>query len=393
MLIASIALAAILVVSGTDIAVRLQTPVSSNTSKSGDKVEAVVITPVLRDGLVALPAGLKLTGTVTEAKPSLKPDERGSLWLQFIALLPPGTNPVAVKTRVVSVDNAREKVDEQGRIVGIVASETLAARLDAGIEKVTEKNSRLGSFLGIARSAMISKEGPSGEIRYEPGVELMLKITEDLTWPAAPEPYEIATFADLNALEKMVNSQPYRTMAEKPPKPSDMTNLMFIATEQALNDTFTAAGWTTAHKLNAESALETMRAIAQMRGYKEAPMSRLLLDGQGSVFDFQKGLNTFEKRHHLRIWRRPVTIEGKPVWVCAATHDIGIEFSQQNRTFIHLIDGEIDKERAKVVTDLLFTGRVKALALVDRPEVPRTLQNATGDNVTTDGRMAVLVLE
>ena len=29
-------------------------------------------------------------------------------------------------------------------------------------------------------------------------------------------------------------------------------------------------------------------------------------------------------------------------WVCAATHDIGIEFSEENRTFIHKIDPRID---------------------------------------------------
>jgi hypothetical protein len=36
---------------------------------------------------------------------------------------------------------------------------------------------------------------------------------------------------------------------------------------------------------------------------------------------------------------------------------------------------------------------VKSLALVDRPSISTTgLQNATGDNITTDGRMAVLLI-
>jgi len=30
--------------------------------------------------------------------------------------------------------------------------------------------------------------------------------------------------------------------------------------------------------------------------------------------------------------------------------------------------------------------------MVDRPNVPRNGQNATGDNLTTDGRMAVVIL-
>ena len=85
-------------------------------------------------------------------------------------------------------------------------------------------------------------------------------------------------------------------------------------------------------------------------------MSMLLLDGRRSDFDFQKQNNTFAKRHHLRIWRRQDSFQERPVWVCSSTHDIGIEFSQENRTFIHVIDSQIDRERAKVVSDLLFAG-------------------------------------
>src|SRR5690242_21612463 len=54
---------------------------------------------------------------------------------------------------------------------------------------------------------------------------------------------------------------------------------------------------------------------------------------------------------------------GQPVWAVAATHDTGISFSQEDRTFIHKIDSQIDRERAKVVSDLLFTGRVQGVEL------------------------------
>jgi hypothetical protein len=76
----------------------------------------------------------------------------------------------------------------------------------------------------------------------------------------------------------------------------------------------------------------------------------------------------------------------------AATHDTGISFSEKDRTFIHKIDSQIDRERAKVVNDLILTGRVQGVELVDRPNVPQHGQNATGDNLDTDGRIAVLLL-
>jgi hypothetical protein len=138
------------------------------------------------------------------------------------------------------------------------------------------------------------------------------------------------------------------------------------------------------------SKFETARAIIESRGYREAPMSVLMLDERPPDLAFQKQNNTFAMRHHIRIWLRPQTFDGKPVWVAAATHDISITFSPDSRSFTHGIDSHIDDERAKVVNDLLFTGHVHALALVDRTGIPTNATNATGDSLITDGKMAVL---
>jgi peptide subunit release factor RF-3 len=132
--------------------------------------------------------------------------------------------------------------------------------------------------------------------------------------------------------------------------------------------------------------------VLEARGYSEAPVSTLLLEGRKPDLVFQKQLNTFAKRHHLRIWRRPGDYQGRPVWVVAATHDIDIEFSPENRNFIHKIDSNIDKERDKVSYDLLLTGRVERVCLADRPDVPKESKNATGDALLTDTRMAVLLM-
>ena len=173
---------------------------------------------------------------------------------------------------------------------------------------------------------------------------------------------------------------------------SDITNLMLVGTREAVTAAFQAAGWSIASGLNTKAKLETFRALAEDRGYSEAPVSVLLLDGKPPDLVFEKLNNTFAKRHHLRVWLRTATFQGSPVWAVAATHDTGISFSEENRTFIHRIESEIDRERAKVVNDLLFTGQVQSVELVDRPDVPQHGQNATGDSVETDGKIAVLVL-
>jgi hypothetical protein len=219
---------------------------------------------------------------------------------------------------------------------------------------------------------------------------LTLKLTQPADIPIPPE-RKLEPIADMGALEKLIAAEPFQTMAQSPPKPSDITNLLLVGTAEQIAQAFKDAGWSTAAELNTESKFETLRAIAENRGYHEAPVSILLLDGKPPDMVFQKMLNTFAKRHHLRVWRRSATFEGRPVWSVAATHDIGISFSERDRTFIHLIDHNIDKERTKVVEDLAFTGRVKSSVLVDRPHVPKKSENATGDALETDAKIAVLV--
>lgn len=376
---------------GTEIHVRLKNKVATISSKPNEAVEAIVIEPVLIGGKIVVPAGSIVRGIVKEAMPVSPAHQRAILDLAFTELSAGGWK-TKLASRIVNVDNARETVDEKGDIVGILASESLSGRMDQGISKVAQKYSGLADVLQAAKGMVLKTA--EGEIVYEPGVEMTLTLTQPLqVKPAGDEgaAAKLAPVRDEPALIEAVTAQPFRTFAENPPQPSDIINLMFIGSQQQLESAFTAAGWSTAAAMSAESKLETFRAIAEMRGYKEAPVSTLFLEGRPPDLVFQKQNNTFALRHHLRVWRRPGSFDGKPIWVCAATHDVGIDFSQENRTFIHRIDPQVDRERAKIVNDLLLTGQVKSLGLVERPEVPTHARNATGDEIETDGRMAVVV--
>jgi hypothetical protein len=79
-----------------------------------------------------------------------------------------------------------------------------------------------------------------------------------------------------------------------------------------------------------------------------------------------------------------------PVLTASSTQDIGITLSRRNRTFIHLIDTDIDNERSKIVNDLIFTGCVDHAELFPRPWVPHDASNATGEVLHTDRRVAVV---
>ncbi len=376
---------------GTQLEIRLKTKVASNTSRAKDPVEAVLVRPVVTAEGFALPAGTAVRGAVAEAVPVQKPEDRAALKLEFTSLTPPSGSPLEIAAKVIEVDNARESVTDLGRISGILASETLAARINQGVGKVSEKHSGFGSFLETVTSAVITN--PDTEVTYAPGVELTLELLKPLQCPVSAAPSAPGPVTPEETLYELVNTQTIQTTTEGKNVPSDLTNLMFIGTQAELEAAFEAAGWTNAAKLNTASGLGVFRAVAGMQGYKEAPMSILLLDGNKPDLMLQKQNNTFEKRHHLRVWKRTAAFGSRPVWLCAATHDIGIEFSPEHRTFIHKIDPQIDRERAKVVSDLVFGGHVNALSLVARPSAPKQSQNATGDKLITDGAMAVLDLK
>jgi hypothetical protein len=50
-----------------------------------------------------------------------------------------------------------------------------------------------------------------------------------------------------------------------------------------------------------------------------------MIDGRQPDLVFQKSLDTFAKRHHVRIWKLASTYDGREVWVCSSTHDIAVE--------------------------------------------------------------------
>jgi hypothetical protein len=374
--------------SGTQIQIRLTKEVNTSTAKKGDGVEALVIAPVVVDGQIAMAAGATLAGHVKEVTAAVNPDDQAVLVLAFDEIRDTTGKKVDIAAKVSAVDNARESLDADGQIQGIIASKTGSGRLDQGINKVAEKYPSFADLLGTVKQVVL--KNADANIDYKPGVEMTISLTKPLEWTGAVKGPDVASIEPQDQLFRLVNSEPFRTATEKDQRPSDVTNLMFLGTREQIEDAFQKAGWTPAAKLSDQSKLETFRAMAEMRGYQEAPVSVLLLDGRAPDLVFEKINDTFAARHHLRIWQRPGKFNGKDIWVCSATHDTGISFSEENRTFIHQIDPQIDRERAKVVNDLLLTGLVRGLALVQRNALPQDMSNATGDALETDGSMATV---
>jgi len=380
---------------GTKLEIRLKEPISSYATKKGTRISGVLIAPVTERGDMLLPLGTTVEGSVVSVRKVGigVAHETARIQLQFDRVLLSDGKSFPLQCRITEVENARESVDKEGRIQGIRSTATLSYRASGFVGSLAFGDPIAAIFTTAASASVLRFSEP--EISLPVGTELIAELTAPIVLPKEEVPV-VPPIATTDAMRKelshLVEQLPFRTYTEKGHIPSDITNLIFIGSAGAVERAFAASDWVQVDSLTAESTYATIRSVAENQGYKSAPMSTLLLGDQSPAYAYAKTLNTFSKRHHLRIWGSSLDWYNQSVWTSSSTHDTGIGFSKKNKTFIHLIDSHIDNERAKVVNDLIFTGCVSHVQLVTRPWIPKDAKNGTGEDLITDGRIAVLQL-
>jgi LssY C-terminus len=378
---------------GQRFGVRLIEDLSSRTTHKGATVNTVNITPVIVDGKTLIPQGSAIKGTVVEANNvgwGFK-HETASLTIHFTEADLADGRKLEIDMRVYQVENAQEKVTGQGKIQGIRSTGTIGRSAQNGVLSFAGIDPIAYIFASAAGSAVLGFAEP--EILYRGGVELILENVRPLItstiYPPSVQPMEHDA-AGREELQAFVKTLTYRTMTQGSNKPSDITNLVFIGPAAGLKRAFEAAGWEHTDDLDAATTFKTVKTLTGNQTYTQAPMSVLLLDELPPIMSLSKTTNTFMARHHLRIFTTDDQYKSQTVLTSSSTQDIGIAFSRKQKTFIHVIDQHIDNERSKVVNDLLFTGCVESLDMVERPWVPRDAYNSTGDRLLTDGEAAVM---
>jgi len=389
------AMSAAVIPAGTALSVRQQVTVGTRFSKAGDTVSAVLLSPVLVEDRTVLPAGSGLQGRVTMVQKTglgFK-HQTASLALDFQTICLPDGKQLPLHAQMKRVETAKEWVDSGGQIHGIGPVTNVSSSLAVAAWRLLVVAPGVGASVWATK--LIFAPAPDTEITFARGTEYRLELSRplnveeaDLSLSGLPTHLlgsEIRT--DTRAVIDALPSQ----RAEKVSGGSaDLVNLVLVGSAAGVTRAFRAAGWSTSDPKAAGSVLRTYFSIMLRRGYTNAPMATMVLDGNRSDIELEKSLNTFSRRHHLRMWQRPQQMLDQSVWVAAATEDTGIRFSTQARNFTHAIDGNVDAERTKVVDDLLYTGCVSEAGLLERDSLPAHLRNGTGSRITTDGRVAVL---
>lgn len=208
--------------------------------------------------------------------------------------------------------------------------------------------------------------------------------TKAATEPAVSTLVSPKTFADIP-----------RRVSDQAGNEGDMVNYALIGTEDQVEAAFKAAGWVPVDKSVSDAVLHGILSTMSHEAYTEMPMSTLYLFGRPQDLSFARGdpLKVAAERHHLRVWKTDKTIDGKPLWVGSATHDIGFEEDRRTGGVTHKIDPEIDKERDFLLQSFDAAGMFSSAAYVTPDDPMLKAKTATGGSFYSDGRIVVMELK
>jgi hypothetical protein len=243
-------------------------------------------------------------------------------------------------------------------------------------------------FLGINQSVR-DAEGATGSFQVK--IEV---VDSGLTTPEGMMiggPAEVA----MPAITSKLLDQIPRRIGDKDHNPGDMVNILIVGSEDEVVKTFTTAEWVKVDQSVEGTVMAGLLDTIAKKDYLTMPMSTLYLFDRPQDYGFAHAepVRVVMARNHLRVWKSPYMVSGRPLWCVAATHDIGFERDQRNNGLTHKIDPAIDGEREYVNQTLSATGLVSARAHIAPTNPLTTAKTATGGEFHSDGKILVLVLK
>lgn len=352
-------------------------------------------------GLAQTPSATPVTPTTPTTAAGVAPKLTRELDVAATQVWTDTTIDVAVGERVV-VDSTGQ-VKYQAQFAGPQGVERTWTDLTRSLPVNAARAGSLVGKIGDGDSSLPFAIGGHKEVVARRAGRLFLGINEPATefgegnFHAKLRVFAATTVASVPAIkitQDLLQKIPRRIGDEKG-DPGDMVNFLIIGPEEALKKTYGDGGWMLADKDKKQAIFHALTATLDKDAYLAMPMSQLYLFGRVQDFGYEHAepVQMVQQRHHLRIWRAPVDFEGHPVWVGAATHDIGFEKDQRNNGLTHKIDPDIDKEREYLGETLDATGEVAVLSHVTPADPLKEAHTATGGSFHSDGQILVIQLQ
>ena len=273
-----------------------------------------------------------------------------------------------------------------GALIGRIGSDAYAQAFLVGASKDYDVPVAGRLFLGLNESM---SEASTADGSFHVTIEVLDEGSADAIGVGGPPETRVQGI-NSDLLAKIP-----RRVSDPNGNPGDMVNVLIVGTQDQVVQVFTSAGWVQVDKSVGGALLSAVMGTMEKKDYLTMPMSVLYLFNRPQDYGFAHGepVKVAMSRNHLRVWKSPYEVGGRPLWCIAATHDIGFERDQRNNGVTHKIDPAIDGEREYVNGTLSGTGLVVQRDHVTPADPLTTAKTATGGEFHSDGRIVVLVLK
>jgi hypothetical protein len=168
----------IVIPAGTVLNVRLEQPISSKSSKTGDSFQASVSTPVVVDGKTLVPTGAQASGTVTEAKDAGRFKGAAAVTLALDSVVV-GGKPFRVETTPITKTSKGKGSRTAKMVGGGTAGGALIGGLAGG-----GKGAAIGALVGAGAGTAGAATG-NADINLPVESVIAFQTTAPIVLPAA----------------------------------------------------------------------------------------------------------------------------------------------------------------------------------------------------------------
>src|SRR5262245_14274403 len=166
----------LVVPSSSVIGLQMDTSLSSERARVEDRVEARVTRDVLVDGRVAIPAGSRVIGAVTEVERGGKIKERARLGVRFHTLVLADKSELPIRTENITREGEAPGRESSAKIGGAaVGGAILGAILGGG------KGAMIGGATGAAGGTAVVMAGDRNAATLNAGTVLTVRLTDPVT--------------------------------------------------------------------------------------------------------------------------------------------------------------------------------------------------------------------
>jgi hypothetical protein len=275
-----------------------------------------------------------------------------------------------------------------GSLVGRLGDDDVAQPFAVGVSTEYEAPVAGRLFLGINQSL---RDAEVAKGNFQVKIEVLNPGLSTAAAAAIGGPPETPVASITPALLRKIP----RRVSDPQGKPGDMVNILLVGTQEQVVQVFARAGWVQVDRSVQDAVVNAVIDSLEKKDYLTMPMSTLYLFDRPQDYGFAHAepVRVAMSRNHLRVWKSPYVVDGRPLWCVAATHDIGFERDERNNKLTHKIDPAIDGERESVNDTLSRTGLVTQRTHLTPADPVTVASTATGGSFHSDGRILVLVMK